>query len=73
MDFLSEFSDDQIALIGCFVALVSCGGIVSLSHYLGGHSRSKRGGSQQAAESRDNRLRIARSTSKVNQSRRKAA
>ncbi len=73
MDFLSELSDDQIALIGCFVALLSSGGIVSLSYYLGGHSRQKRGASQLSAGSRDSRLRIARSTSNAERTDQKAA
>ena len=34
MDLFSGLSDDQTALVGCFVALVVCGGIMALSFYL---------------------------------------
>ncbi|MBW3539469.1 MAG: hypothetical protein KY476_04295 [Planctomycetes bacterium] len=44
MDFFNALGDDQKALVGCAIALCSCGGIMSLSYYLGrgirgGHTR----------------------------------
>jgi hypothetical protein len=35
MEFFSNLSDDQIALLGCAAALVTTGTIMSLSHFLG--------------------------------------
>ena len=35
MDLSSIFSDDQIAVIGCFLALAVCGGIAGLSFRFG--------------------------------------
>ena len=35
MEFLKNLSDDQIALLGCLIALVSTGSLMSLSYYIG--------------------------------------
>jgi hypothetical protein len=35
MDFLKSLPDDQLALLGCFVALLSTGGLMSLSYFVG--------------------------------------
>ncbi len=34
MTLFSGMTDDQIALLGCFAALVVCGGLMSLSYYI---------------------------------------
>jgi hypothetical protein len=35
MDFLKGLSDDQFALLGCAVALVSTGSLMTLSYFIG--------------------------------------
>jgi hypothetical protein len=35
MDLSSMFTDDQIAVVGCFLALAVCGGIAGLSFRFG--------------------------------------
>jgi hypothetical protein len=35
MEFLSNLSDDQIALLGCATALVSTGSLMCLSYFIG--------------------------------------
>ncbi|MEZ6059705.1 MAG: hypothetical protein R3C19_05025 [Planctomycetaceae bacterium] len=35
MDLTSLFSDDQLAVMGCFIALAVCGGIAALSFQFG--------------------------------------
>lgn len=35
MDIFSNLTDDQIALLGCAAALISSGGLMVLSHYIG--------------------------------------
>jgi hypothetical protein len=35
MDWLQHLSDDQKALVGCAVALLACGTLMSLSYYVG--------------------------------------
>ena len=35
MQFFSQLSDDQFALLGCAVALIVTGTMMSLSHYIG--------------------------------------
>jgi hypothetical protein len=35
MDFLNGLSDDQTALVGCALALMVCGTVMSLSYYVG--------------------------------------
>jgi hypothetical protein len=35
MELFSHLSDDQVALLGCAVALVTTSTIMSLSHFLG--------------------------------------
>jgi hypothetical protein len=40
MELFSNLSDDQIALLGCAVALVTTGSIMCLSYFIGrGHSQ----------------------------------
>ena len=50
MDLFSSFSDDQVALIGCAVAFVVTGVMLSISYHLGGHKQ--RENQQQAARER---------------------
>jgi hypothetical protein len=45
MELFSNLSDDQIALLGCAVALVTTGSIMCLSYFIG---RSRPQGSQVA-------------------------
>ena len=40
-EIVNTLSDDQIALIGCFVALVVSGTVMSLSYYVGRGQRSE--------------------------------
>ncbi len=40
MDFLQTLTDDQTALLGCFVALAAAGLLMSLSYSLGQWNRS---------------------------------
>jgi len=35
MDIFSNLTDDQFALIGCAAALISSGGLMVVSHYIG--------------------------------------
>jgi len=42
MDVSSMFSDDQMAVIGCFVALTVCGMIAALSFHLGPAGRQQK-------------------------------
>ena len=42
MDVSSMFSDDQMAVIGCFVALAVCGMIAALSFHLGPAGRQQK-------------------------------
>ena len=35
MDFFSQLSDDQVALIGCGVALAVCSGLFAISYHFG--------------------------------------
>jgi hypothetical protein len=35
MDWLQQLSDDEKALVGCGVALLLCGTLMSLSYYVG--------------------------------------
>lgn len=35
MDIISTLTDDQLALLGCFAAIVVSGTIMSLSYYVG--------------------------------------
>jgi hypothetical protein len=36
MNFLNHLTDDQMALVMCFGALLICGLLMSVSHFLGG-------------------------------------
>jgi hypothetical protein len=45
MELFSNLSDDQVALLGCAVALVTTGTIMCLSHFIG---RGRMQGSQVA-------------------------
>jgi|GEM_PF-2322245 hypothetical protein len=40
-EIVNTLTDDQIALIGCFVALVVSGTVMSLSYYVGRGRRSE--------------------------------
>lgn len=40
MDIFSGLTDDQFALIGCAIALVVTGGLMSISHHIGNARRS---------------------------------
>jgi hypothetical protein len=42
VSFLQNLTDDQTALLGCFVALLASGTLMSLSYYLGQVSRPRR-------------------------------
>jgi len=35
MQFLEQFGDDQIAIVGCIGALLFCGGFMAISQYIG--------------------------------------
>lgn len=35
MQFLEQFGDDQVAIIGCIGALLFCGGFMAISQYIG--------------------------------------
>ncbi len=41
MDLLQNVSDDQTALVGCFVALIVSGLLMSLSYYVGQWNKSE--------------------------------
>jgi hypothetical protein len=51
MPFFDSLNDDQVALLGCAVALILCGGGMVLSHTL---RRWITGMSQDAADGRQN-------------------
>lgn len=40
MELLNQLSDDQLALLGCFAAIVVSATIMSLSYYVGPASRT---------------------------------
>jgi hypothetical protein len=46
MDLSAIFSDDQIAVIGCFVALASCALVAAVSFQLGPAGKSSGQGSE---------------------------
>lgn len=52
MQIFSQLTDDQIALVGCAVALFVAGTLMSLSFYLGKSSRSDSNRSGQAFDKR---------------------
>jgi len=39
MDLFSGLSDDQFALMGCAIALIVTGGLMSISHHIGNARR----------------------------------
>ena len=41
MNFLNHLSDDQMALVMCVGALLTCGLMMSLSHFLGASRREE--------------------------------
>lgn len=48
MEFLQSLTDDQKALVGCVVALLTCGTLMSVSYYIGQMFRKPE--TQEAAE-----------------------
>ena len=54
MELLYILTDDQKALLGCFVALILCGGLMMVSYLLGRSSRDRR--SRDAAQTAGVRL-----------------
>ena len=42
MDLSSMFSDDQLAVLGCLVALTACGLIAMVSYHVGPAGRGKK-------------------------------
>ena len=73
MDVLAEFSDDQVALMGCFAALVCSGAVMSLSYYLGGHARGKSQVPHLSAAGEETRARVLKMPANSKRSKRKAA
>ncbi len=53
MDFLQTLTDDQTALLGCFVALTSAGLLMSLSYYLGHWNRTASNATHRLPQSQD--------------------
>lgn len=51
MDLTSLFSHDQIAVMGCFLALATCGFIAFVSFHFGPASQSSGGQQESAARS----------------------
>jgi hypothetical protein len=51
MDIFSNLTDDQIALLGCVAALISSGGLMVVSHYIG-RMRGRRSLTLEASKSR---------------------
>ncbi|MEO1996652.1 MAG: hypothetical protein ABGZ17_15395 [Planctomycetaceae bacterium] len=51
MDIFSNLTDDQIALLGCVAALISSGGLMVVSHYIG-RMRGRRSLNIEATKSR---------------------
>lgn len=52
MDLLSAFSDDQLAITGCFVALGLCGAVAALSFHFGPAGREQRNQQRQTVTRR---------------------
>jgi hypothetical protein len=53
MNIFSHLSDDQMALVLCVGALVICGLMMSLSHYIGSNSRKDADVSLPVSKSKD--------------------
>lgn len=47
MDLFSSFSDDQLALLGCAVAFVTCGFLMTVSYYVGNKARQEQNARKQ--------------------------
>lgn len=50
MDLTSIFSDDQLAIAGCFLALIGCGLIAAVSFHFGPAGRQPKSTIGQAAD-----------------------